>query len=270
MFVEVDFDEAFVEVQRILMPVIETYGPESCGLVIGNPTVHRTGLVLYALDLAVALGSPNVFSAASLDQMPKHLSVGRMFGDFYSIPVPDIERTDLLVIIGGNPVVSNGSMWSVPDFRGKAKALRARGGKIITIDPRFTETSKVSDRHHHIRPGTDAMLLGAIVRILFEEDLIDLGHAGPFVIGVDAIRDAVRPFGTDLAAHACGISVEDIRSLAHGLANASSAAVYGRLGTCLQRHGTVTSWLIDVVNTLTGNLDQPGGARFCKAGRFRN
>jgi len=267
-FIEVDFDEAFAEVQRLLMPVIESHGPGSCGMVIGNPTVHRTGLVLYALDLAAALGSPNVFSAASLDQMPKHLSVGRMFGDFYSIPVPDIERTDLLVIIGGNPMVSNGSMWSVPDFRGKAKALRARGGQIITIDPRFTETSKVADRHHHIRPGTDAMLLAAIVRILFDEDLVTLGKAGSHVDGVETVRDAVQAFDAELVALACGIAAEDIRRLACQIANAPTAAVYGRLGTCLQRHGTATSWLIDVVNTLTGNLDQPGGAMFAKPAAF--
>jgi anaerobic selenocysteine-containing dehydrogenase len=194
--------------------------------------------------------------------------VGRMFGDFYSIPVPDIDRTDLLVIIGGNPMVSNGSMWSVPNFRGKAKALRARGGQIVTIDPRFTETSKVADRHHHIRPGTDAMLLAAIVRILFEEDLVDLGHAGPHVRDVDAVRAAVQPFDTERAAHSCGIGAENIRSLAREIGDAPSAAVYGRLGTCLQRHGTVTSWLIDVINTVTGNLDQPGGAMFAKPAAF--
>jgi len=271
-FVEVEFDEAFAEVDRLFKPVIEEHGPLSCGLVIGNPTVHRTGLVLYALDLASAIGSPNVFSAASLDQMPKHLSVGRMFGDFYSIPVPDIERTDLLVIIGANPMVSNGSMWSVPDFRGKAKAMRARGGKIVTVDPRFTETSKVADRHHHIRPGTDAMFLAAflaaIVRVLFEEGLVDPGRASEHVVGIDAVREAVEMFASDDVSVRCGIAAADIRSLARQLAEAPTAAVYGRLGTCLQQHATATSWLIDVINTLTGNLDQPGGAMFAKPPAF--
>lgn len=267
-FVEVDFDEAFAEVEQLLTPVIDAHGRSSCGLVIGNPTVHRTGLVLYVLDLVAALGSPNVFSAATLDQMPKHLAVGRMFGDFYSIPVPDIERTDLLVIIGGNPMVSNGSMWSIPDFRGKAQALRGRGGRIITIDPRFTETSKIADRHHHIRPGTDALLLGAIIRVLFDEDLVDLGHAGPHVNGVDDVRRAVEPFGPERVAHRCGIAADDIAMLARQIAGADRAAVYGRLGTCLQRHGTVVSWLVDVINTLTGNLDQPGGAMFAKPAAF--
>ncbi|NOX31988.1 MAG: molybdopterin-dependent oxidoreductase [Actinobacteria bacterium] len=267
-FVEVDFVEAFAEVDRLFKPVVSEHGPLSCGLVIGNPTVHRTGLVLYALDLAAAIGSPNVFSAASLDQMPKHLSVGRMFGDFYSIPVPDIERTDLLVIIGANPMVSNGSMWSVPDFRGKAKALRARGGRIVTVDPRFTETSKVADHHHHIRPGTDAMFLAAIVRVLFDEGLADPGLVAEHLVGVDAVRKAVEPFDLDEVSRRCGVAAADMRSLARQLASARAAAVYGRLGTCLQQHATVTSWLIDVINILTGNLDQPGGAMFAKPPAF--
>ncbi len=267
-FVEVSFAEAFAEVDRLLAPFRSEYGPAACGLVIGNPTVHRTGLVLYALELAAALGSPNIFSSASLDQMPKHLSVGEMFGDFYSMPVPDMERTDLLVLIGANPVVSNGSMWSVPDFRGKAKALRSRGGRIITIDPRFTETSAVSDQHHHIRPGTDVLLLAAIIQVLFEKDLVDLGRLQPHVAGVKELEARFASFAPERVAERCGISANDIRALATELASSPSAAVYGRLGTCLQEHATVTSWLIDVVNTLTGNLDEPGGVMFAKPPAF--
>lgn len=235
---------------------------------IGNPTVHRTGLVLYVLDLAAALGSPNVFSSASLDQMPKHLAVGEMFGDFYSMPVPDIERCDLLVIIGANPIASNASMWSVPDFRGKAEAMRARGGRIITIDPRLTETSRAADRHHHIRPGTDALMLAAIAHVLFDEGLVDLGRLAPHIDGVAKTEDAVHGFTPERVANRCGIAAADIRSLARDLAAAPRAAVYGRLGTCLQEHATTTSWLIDVLNTITGNLDEPGGAMFAKSAAF--
>ncbi len=267
-FVEVEFDEAFAEVERRLLPVRAEHGPSSCGLVIGNPTVHRTGLVLYALQLATALGSPNVFSAATLDQMPKHLAVGRMFGDYYSIPIPDIERSDLLVVIGANPMASNGSMWSVPDFRGKARALRQRGGRLITIDPRFTETSKIADRHHHIRPGSDAFLLAAMIRTLLEEGLVRLDRLAQFVNGVGELRPAVGPFAPEQVAPRCGIAADDIRDLARDLARTPRAALYGRLGTCVQRHGTVVSWLIDVINTLTGHLDAPGGAMFAKPAAF--
>lgn len=267
-FVEVDFDEAFAEIELRLGPIRAEHGPSSCGLVIGNPTVHRTGLVLYALQLAAALGSPNVFSAATLDQMPKHVAVGRMFGDFYSVPVPDMERTDLLVVIGANPIVSNGSMWSVPDFRGKARALRERGGRLITIDPRFTETAKVADRHHHIRPGSDVFMLAGVVHTLFAEGLVSLDRLAPFVNGADELRDAVAPFGPEQVSTRCGIAAGDIRALARDIAGAHRAAVYGRLGTCLQRHATLTSWLIDVINVLTGNLDSPGGAMFAKPAAF--
>jgi anaerobic selenocysteine-containing dehydrogenase len=267
-FVEVGFDEAFAEVERRLMPIRAEHGPASCGLVIGNPTVHRTGLVLYALELATALGSPNVFSTATLDQMPKHLAVGRMFGDYYSIPVPDIERTNLLVVIGANPIASNGSGWTVPDFRGKARALRQRGGRLVTIDPRFTETSRIADRHHYIRPGSDVFLLAAMVRTLFEEGLVRLDRLAPFVNGVDKLRPAVEPFAPEQVAPRCGIAPDDIRGLARDLRRAPRAALYGRLGTCLQRHGTLASWLIDVINALTGHLDAPGGAMFPKPAAF--
>lgn len=261
-FVEVDFDEAFAEVERGLLPVIEEHGRLACGLVIGNPTVHRTGLVLYALDLAATLGSPNVFTAASIDQQPKNLSVGRMFGDFYSISVPDIERTELLVVIGANPIVSNGSMWSVPDFRGKAAALQERGGRIVTVDPRRTETAARADQHHFIRPGTDVFLLSAMANVMFEENLVDLGRLEPFVNGVDRVRAAVAAFTPEGVADTCGISASSISSLARDLATARRSVIYGRIGTCLQRHATLTSWLIDVLNALTGNLDEPGGSMF--------
>lgn len=268
VFVEITFDEAFAEIERRLLPLRETHGPMSTGLVIGNPVVHRTGLVLYVLELAAALGSPNVFSSASLDQMPKHLSVGRMFGDFYSIPVPDIDRTDLLVVIGANPMVSNGSMWSVPDFRGRAKALKARGGRMITIDPRFSETSAVADLHLSIRPGTDVFLLAALVHVLFRDNLVKLGRLEALVTAIAPLGDAVAAFTPELASERCGIDAVQIVELAHELAATERAAVYGRLGTCLQEHGTLTSWLIDVVNVLTGHLDEPGTSMFATPPAF--
>lgn len=267
-FVEVTFDEAFAEIERRLLPIRESSGPLSTGLVIGNPVVHRTGLVLYIQELAAALGTPNVFSSASLDQMPKHVSVGRMFGDCYSIPVPDIDRTDLLVVIGANPMVSNGSMWSVPDFRGRAKALAARGGRMITIDPRFTETSAVADLHLPIRPGADVFLLAAIVHVLFGDDVVRLGRLAEHITDLAALRDVVDTFTPELAEARCGIHADQIVELAHDLARTPRAAVYGRLGTCLQEHATLTSWLVDVVNVLTGHLDEPGGSMFATPPAF--
>ena len=267
-FVEVDVDEAFAEIERRLLPIREAYGPASCGLVIGNPTVHRTGMVLYALDLAAALGSPNVFSAATLDQMPKHLAVGRLFGDFSSVPVPDIDRTDLLVVIGANPMVSNGSMWSVPDVPGRLDALRARGGRMVVIDPRRSETAARADRHLPIRPGADVWLLAAVAHHLAATDRIRLGRLQPFVSGLDEVLTALAPFAPDAVAARCGLDPDDIRQLAHDLADAPSAAIHGRLGTCTQRYGTAVSWLIDVLHVMSGNLDRPGGAMFATPPAF--
>ena len=267
-FVETDADEAFAEIERRLLPIREAYGPASCGLVIGNPAVHRTGLVLYLLDLAAALGSPNVFSAASLDQMPKHVAVGEMYGDHYSMPVPDIDRTELLVLIGTNPMVSNGSMWSVPDFRGRARALQARGGRIVVVDPRRTETADLADRHLPVRPGSDVFLLAALVQTLFGEGLVRLGRMAEHVAGLHDVEVAVRPFVPERVADRCGIDADEIRTLARDLAASPAAVVTGRLGTCHQRHATVVNWLVEVVNIVTGHLDEPGGAMFPRPAAF--
>jgi anaerobic selenocysteine-containing dehydrogenase len=268
VFVEATWDEAFTEIERRLLPIRAEFGPQACGLVIGNPTVHRLGLILYVSDLARALGGHQLFTTATLDQMPKQLASGLMFGDFYSIPVPDIERTDLLVVLGANPMVSNGSLWTVPNFRAKAKALRARGGRLVTIDPRRTETAAIANRHYFIRPGADVFLLLGIVHALFDENLVRLGRLAPLIVGIDAVRDVAGPFSPEVVEARCAIAADAIRDLAREIATTPRAAVYGRLGTCTQRFGTLTSWLIEVVNVLTGHFDEPGGAMLPKAAAF--
>jgi anaerobic selenocysteine-containing dehydrogenase len=200
--------------------------------------------------------------------MPKQLSAGLMFGHWLSFPVPDIERSDFLLILGANPMVSNGSLWTVPDFRGKAKAMRARGGKIVVIDPRRTETADVADEHHFIRPGADVFLLLGMVHTLFDENLARLGRLDAHANGVEAVRAAVQPFSAERVASRCGIDAPAIRALARRLATTERGAVYGRIGTCTQEFGTLCSWLVDVLNVLTGHLDQEGGAMFSKAPAF--
>ena len=245
-------------------------GADSVALALGNPVVHKAGLMLYTPRLGRALGSKNVFSASTLDQMPKHLSSGLMFGDWLSIPVPDIERTDFLLMLGANPMVSNGSLWTVPNFRDKAKALRERGGRLIVIDPRRTETAKAADEHIFIRPGGDVFLLLSMVHTLFAEKLVRLNRLEPHVAGVNAVERAVAgfPAGRGLEAR-CGIPAETIHTLARSLATAKRAAVYGRIGTCTQEYGTLCNWLVDVLNVLTGHFDEPGGAMFPKAAAFQ-
>jgi anaerobic selenocysteine-containing dehydrogenase len=226
------------------------------------------GLLLYVPRLLRALGTKNFFSASTLDQMPKQLQSGLMFGHWLSIALPDIARTDFMLILGANPVASNGSLWTVPDFRGKAKALRARGGRLVVIDPRRTETAEIADAHHFIRPGSDVQLLAAMVHTLFDEGLVRLGAAEPWVNGIEAVRNAVAAFTPDAVAAHCGMAAATIRQLARDLAAAPRACVYGRMGTSVQPFGTLASWLIDLHNTLTGHLDQPGGAMFAKSPAF--
>lgn len=268
-FVEVGWDEAFDEIERRLVPILQRDGRDAVALSVGNPSAHKVGLLLYFARLARALGTRNVFSASTLDQMPKQLACGWMFGHWLSIPVPDLARTDLLVVLGANPMASNGSLWTVPDFRGKAKALRARGGRLVVVDPRRTETAAVADAHHAIRPGGDVFLLAAMVHTLFAEGRVQLGRLAPHVDGLGAVRDAVAPFTPERVAARCGLAPEVVRGLALDLADTPRAVLYGRLGTCTQPYGTLASWLVDVVNVLTGHLDEPGGAMFPQAAAFQ-
>lgn len=268
VFVQASWDEAYAEIERRLPPVIAAGGANAVATVLGNPVSHKMSLLLYFPRLARALGTRNMFSASSVDQVPKMLSCGLMFGSWLSVPVPDIERCDFLLVLGANPMVSNGSLWTVPDFRGKAKALRARGGQLVVVDPRRTETADVADAHHFIRPGADVFFLLGIAHALFDEQLVRLGRLHEHTVGLEQLEAAVRDFPPEQMAARCGIAAATMRQLARSLANTPRAAIYGRIGTCTQQFGTLCSWLIDVINVLTGHLDAEGGAMFPKAAAF--
>ena len=262
------WDEAYAEIECRLSPVLAAHGRDAVAVVAGNPTAHKIGLLLYLPRLLKALGTRNVFTAATLDQMPRHLVSGLMYGHWMSVPVPDLARTDWLLVLGANPVASNGSMWTVPDFRGKARALQARGGRLIVVDPRRSETAAVADEHHFIRPGSDVYLLLGMVHTLFARHLVRTGRLGPWLDGLDAVRDAVQPFAPPAVAARCGIDAATIERLACELAQAPRAAVYGRFGVCTQAFGTLGTWLIDVLNLLSGHFDEVGGTLFAQAPAF--
>ncbi|MEV0735823.1 molybdopterin oxidoreductase family protein [Streptomyces sp. NPDC050549] len=266
---EATWEEAFDAVAAGLRPVVECHGPHAVGVVLGNPNVHTMAGALYPQVLLGALGTRSVFTASTVDQMPKHVSCGLLYGDANAIPVPDLDHTDHLLLIGANPLESNGSLCTAADFPGKLKALRARGGTLTVIDPRRTRTAKLADRHIAVRPGTDALLLAAMTYVLFDEQLVDLGELAPHVQGVDEVRAQVRDFTPEAVAEACDVDADEIRALARELAAAPTAAVYGRIGSCTVPHGTLASWLVDVLNILTGNLDRPGGALFPQAATDR-
>ncbi|MFF9120958.1 molybdopterin oxidoreductase family protein [Streptomyces massasporeus] len=259
---EATWEEAFDAVAAGVRPVVERHGPNSVGVVLGNPNVHTMAGALYPTVLLAGLGTRSIFTASTVDQMPKHVSSGLLFGDANAIPVPDLDRTDHLLLIGANPLESNGSLCTAPDFPGKLKALKARGGTLVVIDPRRTRTAKLADRHIAVRPGTDALLLAAMAWVLYDEGLVD---PTPHVQGVGELAAELREFTPEAVAEACDVEAGTIRTLARELAAAPTAAVYGRIGSCTVPHGTLASWLVDVLNILTGNLDRPGGALFPQA-----
>ncbi len=271
VFEPATWDDAFAEIARRLPAVTQSHGRNATGVIFGNPSAHKTGLMLYIPRLVKALGTHNVFSASTLDQMPRHLSSGLLFGHWMSVPVPDIARCDLLIVLGANPVASNGSMWTVPDFKGHASAMQARGGQLVVIDPRRTETAALANAHHFIRPGADVFLLLGMVHTLFAEGLARPGRMAEFVTGIDDIRRAIgdfSDFSADKVASRCAVPADTIRSLTRQLATTPRASLYARIGACTQEFGTLTTWLVDVINTLTGHLDEPGGAMFAKAAAF--
>ncbi len=261
-FEEISWDAAFDLAGERLRSLREEHGPLALGCYIGNPTSASAGAVLYTTPFMRTLGTPRVFTAATMDQFPKNVSSRLLYGSAGILPIPDIDRTDLLLILGANPLVSQGSIMSAPDMRGRLRRLRERGGRLVVIDPRRTETAAAADQHFFIRPGGDALLLFALVHVLFEEGLAEPGRVGTFTDGLERVRELALDYSPEQVAPAIGIAAEKIRQLARELSAAPRAAVYGRIGTCVQEFGALSSWLVDVVTLLTGNLDEPGGAMF--------
>jgi anaerobic selenocysteine-containing dehydrogenase len=256
------WDEAFAEIDRRLNAIWDEHGRQALGVYIGNPAAHNLSALIYGRVLLKALQTRNIFSASTVDQYPKQMASALLFGSGATVAVPDLDRTDHLLILGANPLASNGSLMTAPDMRGRLRAIRARGGKVVVVDPRRTRTAREADAHHFIRPGTDALLLISLVHAIFEEGHADLGALAPHVAGLDTVRELAGDFAPEEVAGACGIAAGEIRRMARELAAAPRAAVYGRIGTTTQRFGTTASWLVDVLNVVTGNLDRPGGAMF--------
>jgi anaerobic selenocysteine-containing dehydrogenase len=259
---EAGWDEAFAVVRQGFERVVERHGRQALGIYLGNPSAHTMAGSLYGAPLIKSLGSRNVFSASTADQMPKHVASGLMFGHPLAIPVPDLDRTGYLLMLGANPLESNGSLCTAPDFPGRLKALRARGGRLVVVDPRRTRTAALADEHVFVRPGTDAYLLFGLVHTVFAEGLERVSHE---VNGLDQVREAAKHFPPDVVSLRTGVPAEVIVRLARELAAAPAAAVYARIGTCTAEFGTIAQWLVDVLNVLTGNLDRPGGAMFAKS-----
>ncbi|MFQ6171165.1 molybdopterin-dependent oxidoreductase [Oryzobacter sp. R7] len=256
---ESTWDEAFARAAELLVGVQERHGDDALAVYLGNPNVHSLGALTHHPTLLRLLRTRSRYSATSVDQLPHHVVAWALYGHQFLLPVPDIDRTDLLVLVGHNPMASNGSLWTVPDFPQRRRELASRGGRLVVLDPRRTETAKVADEHLFVRPGSDAAVLLAMVRELF---VADLATPPSWVEGIDAVRAAVEPFTPELAERFSGVPADDVRRLAHELAAAPSAAVHGRMGVSTQAYGTVCQWACQALNVLTGNLDRPGGTMF--------
>jgi anaerobic selenocysteine-containing dehydrogenase len=261
--VEVEWDEAWHVIADRLPAIIAEHGREAVGVYLGNPGAHNLSAMMYNRSLLGALGTRRRFSASTVDQMPRQVAAAYVFGTAVSVPVPDLDHTQYLVVIGANPYASNGSLCTAPDFPGRIEAMRARGGTLVVVDPRRSRTAEEADHWLAIRPGTDALFLAAVVTTLAADGLIDPGsHVAPWLRGLDEVVAALSVFTPEAVAGATGVAPDEIRMVARGLAAASSGSVYGRIGTTTTEFGTLTSWLIDVVNIVTGNLDRRGGAMF--------
>ncbi|MDO6481526.1 molybdopterin-dependent oxidoreductase [Shimia thalassica] len=261
-FVEISWEEAYDFAAQRLQEVQQAYGKDAVGVYLGNPNAHKFGNLLNLPRLVKALGTVNRYSSATADQIPHHVASIHMMGHPMLIPVPDVERTDFMVIIGGNPLVSNGSMMTAPGFGKRMDEIKARGGRVVVIDPRRTETAEKATEHHFIKPETDAFLMFALLHEIFEADLVDLATLGGVVDGLEALREAVAPFDADKAAEMTGIPADTIRQLAHDFATAKSAVCYARMGASTQSFGTLCQWANNALNIVTGNFDSEGGAMF--------
>lgn len=261
-FVEVEWDEAFDLVAAKILEIQRAHGRDAVAFYQGNPTVHNHGSMIHGQLFARALRSKSRFSATSLDQLPHMLAGLQMFGHQLLMPIPDVDRTQLFVIFGANPLASNGSLMTAPGIKKRMQAIKARGGKIIVIDPRLTETAELADRHLFVRPGTDALLLLALVQVVLSEYSPSAGKLGAITDGLEKLPALVAEFTPEMVSAACGVSAADIRALARDIAQTEKCALYGRVGVSMQEFGGLATWLITVLSIITGNLDREGGSMF--------
>lgn len=259
---QISWNEAFAEIAAKIKDVQTTYGRNAVAVFQGNPSVHNFGTLLNSGSLLKVLRSQNNFSATSVDQLPHHFAAWAMFGHPLLIPIPDIDRTDFFLILGANPLASNGSLMTAPDVINRLEAIKKRGGKIILLDPRRTETARVASEHHFIKPSTDVYFLLAVINVLFAENLVNPDRLSEFTDGVEILREVCKEFSPEHAAKLTGISASEIRRTAIEFGTAKTAVCYGRIGVSTQKFGGLCHWLINSINILTGNFDRAGGAMF--------
>ena len=261
---EISWTEAFDEVEIQIKKIQEKYGNNAVATYQGNPNVHNVGSMLYGGPFLKSLRTKQKYSATSADQLPHHIASLKMFGHQMLIPIPDIERTDYLLILGANPGASNGSLLTAPGFPQKIKSIQKRGGKVINIDPRFTETSKISSQHLYINPGKDALFLLSLLHVIFDQGIEEKTHLSNYLKGLEEIKEIVKEYSPKKTALLIGIDSLEIQKIAKDFMNSKTAVCYGRMGVSTQEYGGICQWLINVLNIVTNNMDKVGGAMFTK------
>ncbi len=261
-FVEISWEEAYDTIETKIKDIQTTYGDNAVATFIGNPNAHKLGNQLFLRPFIKSLRTKSRFSASTVDQMPHHVSAIHMLGHSLLNPVPDLDRTEFLLIMGANPIVSNGSMMTSPDIRKRMRAIQSRGGKIVVVDPRRTETADKANEHLFIKPESDAIFLLSMIHVLHEEGLINYGHLESSLAGKDKIKELVDLYPPEKAADLTGISADKIRALTKDFAKADKAVLYSRMGLSTQTFGGLAIWLSNVINILTANYDAEGGMMF--------
>lgn len=261
-FREISWAEAFDEIAEKINEIQTKYGRNAVAVYQGNPSVHNFGTLLNSGLLLKALKTQNHFTATSVDQLPHHFAGWAMFGHPLLLPIPDIDRTEYFLILGANPLASNGSLMTAPDVINRLEEIKKRGGKIVLIDPRKNETARVASEHHFIKPSSDVYFLLAMIHTLFAENLVKLGHLENFTDGVEVLREISKDYTPETVEVLTGIAADEIRRITHEFAASESAVCYGRMGVSTQKFGSLCHWLINSINILTGNFDRAGGAMF--------
>ena len=256
------WEDAFDQAEAGLKAVQSNYGRDALAIYFGNPNAHYHGALLYLLPFFKALKTKNIYSASSADQLPLMVVCEQMFGHMFLLPSPDADRTNFFLLVGGNPVVSGGSIMTLPGFARRMKGIQERGGKVAVVDPMKTATAALADQHIFIRPGTDAYFLAAMLHVMFREGLANTGWLGHFCDGMDTVKILVKTFSPEKAAPITGMDARHVETLVHEFCGANAAVCYGRMGACVQPHGTLVNWLIMLVNIIAGKFDRPGGFMF--------
>lgn len=261
-WVDISWEEAFDEITEKFKAIQHKHGKNALAVYLGNPNAHSLGNAMMLKPFSKSLGTINRFSSASADQLPHHVAANFMFGAGMLIPVPDIDRTDFMLIVGGNPVVSNGSMMTAPNVIGRMKAIQKRGGKVVVVDPKCSRTAKIANQHFFIRPEKDALLLFALIHCVFATNKVNLRHLAAMTDGVETLESVVKGYAPEDVADFVGIDAQSIRQLAADMTAADSAVCYSRMGASTQTFGGLCQWLTNVLNIVTGNFDRAGGAMF--------